>query len=118
MSRAAKLALAAATVLPALLFAGLMSRFSGPATNPMPADPFADRLWMHDFQSMMHFIQIFVLWMVVMVIIYAIHMYRSPRVPDGRRAFWLVALVLGTLITMAIYWWVIIWKEPQPRTAA
>ena len=58
--------------------------------------------------------------MFALLIIYIVHLFKTNRVPEDKKALWAVALFLGNLIAMPIYWYLYIWREPgqQPLEQA
>ncbi len=49
-----------------------------------------------------------------LTIFYGIHAYRSNRVPESRRVIWVVLNILGSFIAQLFYWYLFIWREPEP----
>src|SRR3954466_9221278 len=49
-----------------------------------------------------------------LTIFYVLHALRSGRVPPNERLLWVVILFVGNAIAMPIYWWLYVWKEPEP----
>lgn len=49
----------------------------------------------------------------LLLVVFIVDCYRSPRVPDDRRTLWAVILFLGNLLAMPVYWW--IYVRPGPR---
>jgi hypothetical protein len=45
---------------------------------------------------------------------YARDAARSPRIPEGRRVPWLVANVAGGFLAQLPYWYLFVWREPEP----
>ncbi|HUS57816.1 MAG TPA: hypothetical protein VM141_04115 [Planctomycetota bacterium] len=48
----------------------------------------------------------------VLLVIYILHVFKTNRIPQDRKALWAVVLFLGNMIAMPIYWYLYIWKEP------
>lgn len=55
------------------------------------------------------------LLMLALTIFYGVHAYRSERVPETRRVLWVVLNILGSFIAQLIYWYLFIWRDPEPR---
>lgn len=117
MSKAKKLALGAATLWPLLylfLFFGffafamtsIMSGDSAPGEDPM------DSLFGVFFA--LHFLTM--IWMFVLVAVYIRILFKTNRVPQDKKSLWAVVLFLGNMIAMPIFWFLYIWREPQPST--
>jgi hypothetical protein len=52
--------------------------------------------------------------MLGLTVFYGIHAYRSVRVPENRRIIWVLLNVLGSFIAQGFYWYLFIWREPEP----
>ena len=112
MSKEKKIVLAIFTAWPFLymifffvmVFTIMMSSFSGqPPSSGMPT------IIMILFP--LHFLTI--LDIFALLIIYIMHVFKTDRVPEDKKALWAVALFLGNMIAMPIYWYLYIWKEPE-----
>lgn len=51
---------------------------------------------------------------LALTIFYGVHAYRSSRVPENRRVLWVVLNILGSFIAQLFYWYLFIWREPEP----
>jgi hypothetical protein len=59
------------------------------------------------------------LWTLVSLILYLGAVFRNPRLKDGQRLLWALALFFGNLVAMPVYWYWHIWREdlaPAPAT--
>jgi len=117
MVRPARIALLAATLAPIGYFFAVY-RFVGKPMTQAPADSLMTAAWMSQFNRFMVFNAVFVFWLMGLLAIYLIHLYRTSSVPDGRRAFWAVVLFMGNMVAMPIYWYLYVWRERTERTAA
>ena len=66
----------------------------------------------------LHFLTM--LEIIVLLVIYIGHLFRTDRVPQDKKALWAVVLLLGNMIAMPVYWCLYIWTEhrlaqPEPR---
>lgn len=61
-----------------------------------------------------HFIVI--IWIIVLLIIYLINVFRNDRVQEDKKILWVVIIFLGNIIAMIIYWYLYIWSEPKEVT--
>ncbi|MDP8943482.1 MAG: hypothetical protein M3N16_05110 [Actinomycetota bacterium] len=48
---------------------------------------------------------------IVLLVIYLVHAYRTDRIPESRRTFWAVALFMGSIVSMPLYWWLYIRRD-------
>ncbi len=48
---------------------------------------------------------------VVLLVIYICHVFKTDRVPQDKKALWAVVLFLGSVIAMPIYWYLHIWPR-------
>jgi len=109
MSRGKAITLAVFTIWPILymiLFMGAMFTmmalsFSG--TSPSSEPPIMMIILPLHFLTML---EIF-----VMIIIYIIHIFKTEKVPQDKKALWAVVIFLGNMIAMPIYWYLYIWKQ-------
>lgn len=53
----------------------------------------------------------------VLLVIYIVHVFKTDRVPQDKKALWAVVLFLGNMIAMPVYWYLYIWKERRPSQA-
>jgi len=56
-----------------------------------------------------------VLLVMAFLVLYIVHIGMSGRVPRNRMALWIVLVLLGHMLTMPVYWYLYIWREPQPE---
>jgi hypothetical protein len=59
-----------------------------------------------------------VLLAMVLLVLYIVHIGMSGRVPRNRMALWIVLVLLGSMLTMPVYWYLYIWREPQTPVEA
>jgi hypothetical protein len=87
-------------------FSHVMATFSTFPNATQPPD--------HVFQD---FNTIFRLHMMAMALIlllmafYIVHLFRTDRVPNDKKALWAVVLFLGSLLAMPVYWYLYIWPK-------
>ena len=81
-------------------FAG---RPSGPHAGPPP-------LFMLLFAG--HFLTILLTF--GLLVIYMIHLFRSDRVAQDKKALWAVVLFMGNMVAMPVYFYFYVWKDPPP----
>lgn len=118
MTKGGKIALGAATIWPvaymvillAVVF-GLALAFAG---REMPA-PEGPPVWLLALFAL-HALTI--LWALGLMIFYMIDAFRNERVAQDKKVLWAVMLFFGNLLAMPIYWYLYIWREPDPLPAA
>ncbi len=54
------------------------------------------------------------LLMLALAVFYVAEAARSPRVPRRRRMLWIVLNVVGGFLAQLVFWYVFIWREPEP----
>ena len=59
----------------------------------------------------LHFLTM--LEMMGLMVIYIVHLFKTDRVPQDKKALWAVVLLLGNVLAMPVYWYFYIWKEPD-----
>lgn len=118
MKRAAKIILGVATLWPLVhlvLFFGFMVSqiflFSQKGSRP----PAAIEGWFYVLFAL-HFVTL--LWIVALLIIYIVNVFKNDRVPQDKKALWAAVLFLGNMIAMPIYWYLYIWREPQQSSVS
>lgn len=47
------------------------------------------------------------------LIFYIIYLFRTQRVPQGKKALWAVVLFMGNMIAIPIFWFLYVWCEPS-----
>lgn len=112
MSKPAKIILFVATLWPLIYMfiffgfifsgvsslAGLLNTSGGPPTG---------------FMTIFGLHLITVTWMMGLIVIYIINVFNNERVAGDKKALWAVVLFLGSIISMPVYWYLYIWKEPD-----
>ena len=49
--------------------------------------------------------------MAVTMLVYVVHLFKTSRIPDGKKALWGLALFCGSPIAMPIYFFAHVWPE-------
>ena len=58
-----------------------------------------------------------ILEVFALLVVYIIHLFKSPSVAADKKALWAVVLFLGNMLAMPVYWYLYIWKPLQADTA-
>ena len=87
------------------IFGMMMSDFSGGRNSSGPPT-----IMMIIFP--LHFLTM--LEIFVLLVIYIVHVFKTDRISQDKKALWAVVLFLGNMIAMPVYWYLYIWKEPSP----
>ena len=48
---------------------------------------------------------------VVLIVIYLVIAYRSEAVPNDKRAFWAIVLLMGNLVAFPLFWYLHLWRR-------
>lgn len=48
-----------------------------------------------------------------LLVIYLVHLFKSDRVPQDKKALWAVVLFLGNMIAMPVYWYWYVWRKTE-----
>ncbi|HBF13034.1 MAG TPA: hypothetical protein DDW49_06560 [Deltaproteobacteria bacterium] len=48
-----------------------------------------------------------------MIIFYIFHLFRNEFVTNDQKLVWLVALILGSVLSMPVYWYLYIWEKTK-----
>ena len=46
---------------------------------------------------------------------YLLFVHKSASIPADKKAFWTVLLVLGSVVTMPVIFFIYLWREPQSK---
>ena len=69
------------------------------------------------FSMIFMFVTIFtMLWIFALVIIFITNISKNDRIDKKRKTLWAVAIYLGHMIAMSVYWYFHIWWEPEVGT--
>jgi hypothetical protein len=114
MSRPRAVILAVFTVCPLLYFILLTCMFFVMAMCEFDGGPHISEPQILMVAIPLHFFTIFETF--VLLVIYTVHLFKTDRVPQDKKALWAVVLVLGHAIAMPIYWYLYIWKDTSAPT--
>ena len=64
----------------------------------------------------LHFLTM--LEILILMVIYIRHVFKTDRVPQDKKALWAAVLLLGNMIAMPIYWYLYIWKGSNDGQAS
>jgi ABC-type Na+ efflux pump permease subunit len=54
-----------------------------------------------------------IILMFVLLFIYIKDVFTNQRIPQDKKALWVVVLFVGNMIAMPVYFYLYIWKEPK-----
>lgn len=54
----------------------------------------------------------------VLMFIYLVIAYGSPRVPNDKRTFWAVVLFMGNMFAFPIFWYLFVWRAKVSNEGA
>lgn len=54
-----------------------------------------------------------ILWFLSTLVFYAVYLYKTDRVPAEKKLLWATLIVLGYTVSMLVFWYVYIWREPK-----
>ena len=114
MTRGKAITLAVFTAWPILymalfmcaLFVMIMSDFAGGSHAARPSTTMMIIFPLH----LLTMLEIFVL-----LVIYIVHVFKTERIAQDKKALWAVVLFLGNMIAMPIYWYLYIWSAPHTK---
>lgn len=66
-----------------------------------------------NFMFRLHMAVIFGSW--ALVASYIVYLFKTPHVPNEKRALWAVVLFLGNMIAMPVFWYLYVWRPLQNR---
>ena len=53
------------------------------------------------------------IWIFTLLIIYIVNVFTNDRVEKDKKALWAVAIFLGGMLAMPVYWYLYIWRKPR-----
>ncbi len=70
-------------------------------------------------EALLFALHIFTMLVVVLLmVVYLVHAYRSEELVGDKKTFWVIALFMGNLLAMPVYWWMFLRpgrKKPETR---
>ena len=122
MSKPVKILLAAATLWPllylfgfiAFVFFSIFADFQrGPGASHEPPGGFPGFMVLFALHAMT------MLWIMALMAVYLIHLFKTDRVPNDKKALWAICIFMGSFFAMPVYWYLNIWRdEPLTETPA
>jgi hypothetical protein len=64
---------------------------------------------------LVHMITIFLT--LALTVFYIVHAVKNTKLDSNMRIIWIVLFFFGGMIAQPVYWYLQIWKEPQPHVA-
>ncbi|HIC98041.1 MAG TPA: hypothetical protein EYP11_06570 [Aquificaceae bacterium] len=107
MKRGAKFILGLATLVPAVYFPSLLFTPLGEIFSTSPVSPEAP-LWVLYFAAFHFFMY---LYMGFLLALYMINLLGRKDVGRTTKALWSIALVVGNVLTMLLYWYLYIHRS-------
>lgn len=52
------------------------------------------------------------LWLIGLLVFYIANVFRNDRVQKDMKVLWALVLFMGSMISMPIYWYLYVWREP------
>ena len=59
---------------------------------------------------------IFTIWIVATLTFYLAYLFKTDYVSTKERQFWTVALIIGNIVAMPIFWYRYMWQTIDPQT--
>lgn len=112
MTRFARIVLGVATVWPLVYFVFFIATaFVFVAVQPQLTTPDSGFLAAFKVLIGLHFLT--VLWGIGLLVIYIVHLFKTDRVPNDKKALWAVVLFFGNMLAMPVYWYFYIWPDSE-----
>ena len=111
MNKALKIILGIVTLWPIFYIALFVVSFFLLSYLEMPSD-----VWSNIFSGILGTHIFTMAFILALVIIYIVHIFRNRRIVKETRALWAVVVLLWGIITMPIYWYLHIWRKPRENT--
>ena len=109
INRAVAALLGILTLAPWAFFIYLVARITSGAFPPVPAPNAPPEEFFREFNALFRFQMVFMLVMLALMVFYIVHVFRTDRVPQEKKALWAAVLFLGNLFAMPVYWYFYIW---------
>jgi hypothetical protein len=114
LSKASKIALLVATFLPALYMVLFFASFA--LTSASAAGP---KLIFDNFAVFMAVHLAMMLLMIALITFYIVFLFKTDRVRNDMKAVWAVAIFMGSIVAMPVFWFLYIWpgegsSDPAP----
>ena len=61
--------------------------------------------------SVLHHFTIF--WIVPLIVFYLYYLFKTDKVPKNEKALWAAVIIVGNMLTMPVFWFLYIWKDPK-----
>lgn len=52
---------------------------------------------------------------LILLVSYVVYLAKSARVPEGRKGFWFVVLILTNAIALPVFWYLYVWRPATVR---
>ena len=50
------------------------------------------------------------IWILILIIVYIVYLYKTHDIPRNKRSFWACALFVGNIVVMPYFWYQHIWR--------
>jgi hypothetical protein len=67
-----------------------------------------------NFQTFFILQWVTILFTYGLIALYVVDVFRTERLARDRRVLWLVVLLVGSFIAMPVYWYLYVWRDPDP----
>lgn len=115
LKRSTKILLGIGTIWPVVYIAiFFIAIFSMIALTPVPGDPAPDPIFAVGIIAffIVHFVTI--LLSLGLTVFYIVHAVKNTRLDSNMRIIWIILFFFGGMLAEPIYWYLQIWKEPEP----
>ena len=121
-SKPAKIILGVATISPVLLWAlflcGFFALFFGTFVTVAQQPPSEEPPGIFFLFPVLFAVQMIgMVWVIALMILYIVDVFRTERLPQDQRVLWLIVIFFGSILAMPVYWYLYVWREPPPVAA-
>src|SRR4051812_35362604 len=110
LNRTAAVVVAILTVAPWAFFVYMFAMLSSGTFPPIP-DPNKPEVFFREFNAIFRVQMLFMVVILGLLAFYIMHVFRTDRVRQDKKALWAVVLLLGNLFAMPVYWYHYIWPK-------
>ena len=58
------------------------------------------------------------LWIIALTVFYIVHVVKNPVLKNEMKAIWVVAVLMGSVFAMPVYWYLHVWRDKKKTFAA
>jgi uncharacterized membrane protein (DUF485 family) len=115
-NRILRIVLGLVTLVP-LVYLGTFLVYLSPRLAQLARDQTQGRAAYYHLFSLvlqLHVAAVFVV--LILMGVYAVLAYKAPGVPSEKRTSWMVAVCMGSIVVMPVFWYLYVWRSVGGRS--